>query len=412
MQLKLTKKQNEYIRNAHKRWNFKVGAVRSGKSFVDISYTTPSRIRERAGLPGLALIMGVSKGTIERNVLQPMREIYTSELVGTINNENIAYVFGEPCYCLGAEKMSQVAKILGSSVKYCYGDEVAKWNKQVFEVLKSRLDKPYSCFDGACNPESPNHWLKEFLDSKDLDAYIQKYVIFDNDNLPKEYVDNLCKEYAGTVYYDRYILGEWALAEGLIYPMYQTSMVDSLPNIEASDYVVSIDYGTMNAFAAILWSKRGDIWYAEREYYYSGRDLGVQKTDQEYADDLSKWIADIWENMPASFGALSYGAKRQITTIIDPSAASFIALLHKEPWCKVRKADNAVLDGIRESAVAMQTGKIKILNSLDNWKKEAGGYVWENGEGEERPIKVNDHLMDSTRYFVKTMKVAAKKRQP
>lgn len=412
MQLKLTKKQNEYIRNAHKRWNFKVGAVRSGKSFVDISYTTPSRIRERAGLPGLALIMGVSKGTIERNVLQPMREIYTSELVGTINNENIAYVFGEPCYCLGAEKMSQVAKILGSSVKYCYGDEVAKWNKQVFEVLKSRLDKPYSCFDGACNPESPSHWLKEFLDSKDLDAYIQKYVIFDNDNLPKEYVDNLCKEYAGTVYYDRYILGEWALAEGLIYPMYQTSMVDSLPNIEASDYVVSIDYGTMNAFAAILWSKRGDIWYAEREYYYSGRDLGVQKTDQEYAEALNEWIADVWENMPVSHSALSYGAKNQITTIIDPSAASFIALLKKEPWCKVRKADNAVLDGIRESAVAMQTGKIKILNSLDNWKKEAGGYVWENGEGEERPIKANDHLMDSTRYFVKTMKVAAKKRQP
>lgn len=409
MQLKMTKKQNEYIRNAHSRWNFKVGAVRSGKSFVDISCTVPSRIRERAGLPGLSLIMGVSKGTIERNVLQPMREIYSSELVGTINNENIAHVFGEPCYCLGAEKMSQVAKILGSSVKYCYGDEVAKWNKQVFEVLKSRLDKPYSCFDGACNPESPNHWLKEFLDRKDLDAYIQKYVIFDNNNLPKDYVENLCNEYAGTVYYDRYILGEWALAEGLIYPMYKTSIVDSLPEDNATDYVVSIDYGTMNAFAAILWSKRGGIWYAEREYYYSGRDTGIQKTDQEYADALTDWISDVWENMPSANSFLAYGAKQQITTIIDPSAASFIALLKKTEWSKVRKADNNVSDGIRETAVAMQTGRIKILNSLENWKKEVGGYAWENTEGLERPVKVNDHLMDSMRYFVKTMKVIKNK---
>ena len=413
MQLKLTKKQNEYIRKSGARWNIKVGAVRSGKSFVDVSYVIPSRIRERAGLPGLTLIMGVSKGTIERNVLQPMREIYTSELVGTINNENMAYVFGEPCYCLGAEKMSQVAKILGASVKYCYGDEIAKWNKQVFEVLKSRMDKEYSCFDGACNPESPNHWLKEFLDDPQLDAYIQKYIIDDNPYLPKKYVDNLKTEYAGTVYYDRYIVGDWALAEGLIYPMYQDAIVDSLPDIPASEYVVSIDYGTMNAFAAVLWSKRGDIWYGERNYYYSGRDSGIQKTDDEYAKDLDEWIRDIYEdyNKEMTYTMMGVVANRKIKTIIDPSAASFIALLKKMDWCKVVKADNDVLDGIRETAVALQTGKIKILRAaMQPWIKEAGGYVWDDKSVEERPVKVDDHDMDSTRYFVKTMCIAAIKR--
>lgn len=413
MQLKLTKKQNSYIRHANARWNVKVGAVRSGKSFVDVAYIIPSRIRERAGLPGLNLIMGVSKGTIERNVLQPMREIYTSELVGTINNENIATVFGEPCYCLGAEKMSQVAKILGASVKYCYGDEIAKWNKQVFEVLKSRMDKEYSCFDGACNPESPNHWLKDFLDDPQLDAYIQKYVIFDNPYLPPKYVDNLQTEYAGTVYYDRYILGEWALAEGLIYPMYQEAIVDSLPDIPASEYVVSIDYGTMNAFAAILWSKRGDNWYGEKNYYYSGRESGIQKTDDEYAKEINEWINDIYEEYNQEKTMTMFGAiSRKIRTIIDPSAASFIALLKKYDWCKVVRADNAVLDGIRETAVALQTGKVKILRpAMQPWIKEAGGYIWDDKSVEERPVKVDDHDMDATRYFVKTMKVAAKKRQ-
>ena len=109
--MQLSKMQNEYIVNATHRWNIKSGAVRSGKSFVDTAFVIPFRIRERAGKPGLNVILGVSKESIERNVLQPMREIYTDKLVGNINNRNIARVCGEDVYCLGAEKVSQVAKI-------------------------------------------------------------------------------------------------------------------------------------------------------------------------------------------------------------------------------------------------------------------------------------------------------------
>nr|DAI71465.1 MAG TPA: portal protein [Caudoviricetes sp.] len=160
-----TIKQKEYIANAVHRWNIKSGAVRSGKSFVDVTYIVPMRIRERIGKDGLCFIIGVSKETIERNVLQPMRERYSSNIVGTINSRNIAKICGEDVYCLGAEKVSQVAKIQGASAKYIYGDEVAKWNEDVFNMLKSRLDKPYSCFDGSLNPEHPTHWLKKFIDS-------------------------------------------------------------------------------------------------------------------------------------------------------------------------------------------------------------------------------------------------------
>lgn len=215
--MQLSSKQNEYIINATHRWNIKSGAVRSGKSFVDTAYIVPQRIRERAGKPGLNVIMGVSKESIERNVLQPMREIYTSDLIGNINNRNVARVCGEDVYCLGAEKVSQVAKIQGASIKYCYGDEIAKWNKEVFQMLKSRLDKPYSCFDGACNPEHPTHWLKEFIDNVELDIYLQRYTIFDNPFLDPEFIEKLCKEYEGTIYYDRLILGLWKRADGSIY---------------------------------------------------------------------------------------------------------------------------------------------------------------------------------------------------
>lgn len=217
-------KQDEFIRNATHRYNLKVGARRCGKTYLDNLWTIPTRILERSGKDGLYVILGVSKGTIERNVLQPLRQIYGKNLVGTINSNNIAKLFGEEVYCLGAEKISQVSKIQGTSIKYCYGDEVAKWNQEVFIMVQGSLDKPYSMFDGALNPENQSHWLKkDFLDKieeKNLDVYVQHYTIFDNPFLSKEFVDNLCKEYEGTVFYDRLILGLWKNAEGIIYKQF------------------------------------------------------------------------------------------------------------------------------------------------------------------------------------------------
>ena len=203
----LSDKQKEFINNATHRYNIKVGARRCGKTYLDNLWTIPFRIRERAGLDGLVCIFGVSKGTIERNVLQPLRQIYGRELVGTIGSNNTAKLFGEEVYCLGCEKVNQVSKIQGTSIKYAYGDEVAKWNQEVFVMIQASLDKEYSCFDGALNPENQSHWLKkDFLDRVEqdgLDVYVQHYTIFDNPFLPKEFVDNLCKEYQGTVFYDR-----------------------------------------------------------------------------------------------------------------------------------------------------------------------------------------------------------------
>lgn len=412
----LTKMQKEYLQHCSHRWNVKSGATGSGKSYLDIAFTIPKRIMACRG-EGLIVLLGNTRGTLERNILEPMRELWGGANVGTIRNDNTVRLFGRKAYAMGADNKKHVDRIRGTTIEYAYGDEVTTWSKEVFEMLKSRLRCEHSHFDGTCNPDSPNHWFKAFLDS-DADIYQQAYVI-DDGALPSYVVDELKKEYSGTVYYDRYILGKWALAEGLIYPMYQNALTDSLPvdddgeTIPASSYVVSIDYGTMNAFAAILWSKRAGIWYAEREYYYSGRDTGIQKTDQEYSEALDAWIDDIYQELrlhPIQ-GALSGTSIERIPTIIDPSAASFIALLKKNKWSRVRSADNAVADGIRETAVALQTGRIKILRSLEAWKKEAGGYVWDEKSVEERPVKVDDHLMDSMRYFVKTMRVAAKNRQ-
>lgn len=381
----LSPKQIEFARYGNHRWNFKGGATRSGKTYLDFKWIIPMRIRERAGKDGLSVILGVTKSTIERNVLEPMRNLYGDKLVGAISSDNTAWIFGEKCYCLGAEKVSQVSKIRGASIKYCYGDEVADWSEEVFSLLKSRLDKEYSCFDGTYNPQYPNHWLKRFLDS-DADIFSQEYTIDDNPFLPPAFVENLKKEYAGTVFYDRYILGKWTLAEGLIYPMFNDScIVDELP--ETGEYYISCDYGTLNPFSAGLWCVNSGRAVRVAEYYYSGRDKQYQLTDEEYYAEVEKLAGD----------------KNIRHIIVDPSAASFIACIKKHGRFSVRKAKNDVMYGIRLTSAMLRAGAIKIGSDCGDAIREFGLYRWDEDSTDDKPIKENDHAMDDIRYFCATV---------
>ena len=389
----LSDKQKEYIENAKSRWCIKAGAVRSGKSYVDTAYVIPSRILERKGKSGISVILGVSKATIERNVLLPMREIYGYNRIGNINSENIAILFGERVYCLGAEKISQVAKVQGVSFKYCYGDEVAKWNEEVFEMLKSRLDKPYSCFDGSCNPENPGHFLKRFIDS-DADIYLQSYTLFDNPFLPKDFVENLCKEYAGTVYYDRLVMGRWTRAEGLIYQSFTDENLyddDTRPVAlyNTSIRVITCDYGTTNPCVFLDTYDDGDTIWVDNEYRWDSRSNEAkrtgnpQKTDSQYADDMQAFMGSDPEML--------------CNVIVDPSAASFIAELRGRSMV-VTPGDNEVLDGIRTLSSLFARRKVKIHKRCTGLIDELHSYVWDSKSLEDKPVKENDHEVDALRY--------------
>lgn len=283
----LTKKQAEFVRNANHRWNFKGGATRSGKTYLDFRWIIPMRIRERAGKDGLTVILGVTKSTIERNVLEPMRQIYGPDLVSNISNDNTVRLFGEKCYALGAEKITQVSKLRGASFKYTYGDEVADWSADVFDLVKSRLDKGYSCFDGTYNPQGPRHWLKQFLDS-DADIFSQSYNIDDNPFLDPSFVSNLKKEYAGTVYYNRYILGLWAAAEGACFPLFAAEPEKFIklvtPPIMFANIGVDFGGGTSgHAFQCVGFTYR----YSEMvvlEEYYNQSALDPQRLENEFID--------------------------------------------------------------------------------------------------------------------------------
>lgn len=382
--MQLTNKQNEYIRNATHRWNIKTGAVRSGKSYVDTAYTIPARIRERIGKPGLTVIFGVSRDTIERNVLQPMREMYGPELIGIINNRNIARVCGENVYCLGAEKVSQVAKVQGSSIKYAYGDEIAKWNREVFEMIKSRLDKSYSCFDGACNPENPTHWLKEFIDS-DIDIYLQQYRLFDNPFLPKEYVDNLCKEYSGTIYYDRLIEGKWKRAEGAIYRAFADNPERFIMPIKESDIKeirIGIDFGgngSGHSFVATAITKNGNIHpVMSRKHMKKEFPQGID------ANKLSELFLQFVDNLIAKYGNPRVAYWDNAETVLGQSIKN--ACRYKYSFLHVMPAEKKKInDRINYTVRLMGAGRFFITEDCQTLKRALQEAVY-NGKAlkEER----------------------------
>ena len=289
----LTNKQQEYLNNCNHRWSVKTGATGSGKTFVDIAATIPKRILKCRG-EGLIVLMGNTKGTLERNILSPMRDLY-GPLVGTISSDNTVQVFGKKVYALGADNKKHVARIQGASMEYVYGDEVTTWSEEVFQMLKSRLRCEHSHFDGTCNPDHPSHWFKKFLDS-DADIYQQAYVIEDG-VLPKDIVEQLKKEYAGTVYYDRFIRGLWVAADGVIYKVFADNPDRFICKRELTDFhspnhldivkaVIGVDFGggtSAHAFCCTGFT-RGMKKVVVLDEYREKEALTPEKLNQAFAD--------------------------------------------------------------------------------------------------------------------------------
>ena len=308
-------KQREFLDNANRRWNVKYGATRSGKTYLDY-YVIPKRIRNVIDQQGLTVILGNTKGTLQRNIIEPLQKIWGTELVSDIKSDNTAFLFGEKTYCLGADNIKHVNKIRGASFKYCYGDEVATWNPEVFEMLKSRLDKPYSKFDGTCNPEGPSHWFKKFLDGN-ADIYQQKYTLYDNPFLAKEVLQNLETEYKGTIFFDRYILGDWKAAEGTIYMLFadetEKFLVDK-PKEQLAIVTIGVDYGAGKS--KIKFVASGITYNFRNVYVLDEMDLtGVYDPEQIYEKfiEFYKRVYDKYDKCQYAF--CDYGALGNVITL-------------------------------------------------------------------------------------------------
>lgn len=373
-------KQREFLDNADRRWNIKYGATRSGKTYLDY-YVIPKRIRNVANEQGLIVILGNTKGTLQRNVIEPLQDIWGTELVSDIKSDNTAFLFGEKCYCLGADNKKHINKIRGSSFKYCYGDEVATWDEGVFQMLKSRLDKPYSKFDGTCNPEGPSHWFKKFLDG-DADIYQQKYTLYDNTSLAKEVLQNLETEYKGTVFFDRYILGDWKAAEGTIYMLFadktQDFLVDKI-NEELAIVTIGVDYG--GGKSKIKFVASGITYNFRKVYVLDEMDLsGVYDPEQIYEKfiEFYKRVYDKYDKCQYAF--CDYGALGNVITL------GLIRRCQKErlPVQVVDCSKGLINDRIFLSSTLMAQRRFFILRKNTIITKAFQDALWNDKKPDER----------------------------
>ena len=376
----LSIKQREFLDNADRRWNVKYGATRSGKTYLDY-YVIPKRIRNVTNEQGLIVILGNTKGTLQRNVIEPLQDIWGTELVSDIKSDNTAFLFGEKCYCLGADNKKHINKIRGSSFKYCYGDEVATWDEGVFQMLKSRLDKSYSKFDGTCNPEGPSHWFKKFLDG-DADIYQQKYTLYDNPFLAKEVLQNLETEYRGTVFFDRYILGDWKAAEGTIYMLFadktQDFLVDRVKE-ELAIVTIGVDYGAGKS--KIKFVASGITYNFRNVYVLDEMDLsGVYDPEQIYEKfiDFYKRVYDKYDKCQYAF--CDYGALGNVITL------GLIRRCQKErlPVQVVDCSKGLINDRIFLSSTLMAQRRFFILRKNTIITKAFQDALWNDKKPDER----------------------------
>lgn len=368
------------------------GAVRSGKTLcMSVSFVSWAMFSFHNRCFALC---GKTIRSVKRNVAVPLLEILR-ELGFDVSEKLSSNLFEissggrtNTFYLFGGRDESSASLIQGMTLCGVLFDEVALMPRSFVEQAMARCSVDNSKLWFNCNPEYPQHWFcTEWVKkTKQKNIYYLHFVMEDNPSLSKKILERYKSLYSGS-FYDRFVLGKWVASEGLVYPfMSDDKMLFDVPNADFDEYAVSCDYGTVNPASFGLWGLYDGIWYRIREYYYSSKQEGSSRTDEEHYEGLCELIGE-----------------REISKIVvDPSAASFIEVIRRHGKYTVIPAKNSVIDGIRQTSTALKDGKIRICTTCRDCIREFGLYRWES-TGKDSPVKENDHSMDDVRYFVATV---------
>lgn len=393
-----TPKQQQYLMAPDARINILQGAVRSGKTYISL-YKFSQRIRF-SPFDSVYMFCALTSNTLKRNVLEVLLSIVGEDNLSWSMGNKDGWLFGHHILLEYAPDERAEQKIRGLTLDGAYCDELTLYPESFFAMLLSRLSKPHATLYGTTNPDNPLHWLKEkYIDrEEELNLKTWFFALDDNTFLDKQYIHDLKLEYTG-VFYQRFILGQWVIADGLVYSAFdKDSMTIDAPSDEAintlyAERFVSIDYGIQNPTAYVLmgWHKEKREWHILRDWEYGGKDGVVPKTDPELYAVLRKFCD-------------TYNVAE---VIIDPSAESFAQLIHKDRRYKVRDANNDVLKGISFVNTLFHQHKLKVASCCKNVLNELWAYSWDTEKsrktGTDVVIKDKDHTMDAMRYLCATI---------
>ena len=364
------------------------GAVRSGKTFcMGLSFF----LWAQSCFHGRQLALcGKTAGALRRNLLTelvPQLRRIGMEVTENRSAGTLTVTFGGHTnrdLIFGGRDESSAALIQGITLAGVLLDEAALMPRSFVEQAVARCSVRGSRLWFNYNPEGPEHWFyKEWIQRAEARGALRlHFTMEDNPGLAPEIRQRYERLYTGT-FYRRFVLGQWAAAEGLVYDFFDSER-DARPAPEGpfERWRVSVDYGTANPTSMGLWGEKVGVWYRVEEYYYDSRREGRQQTDAEYADALERLAAG-----------------RSIErVIVDPSAASFLEALRRRGY-RVVKANNDVADGIRVTADLLRQGKIVICEGCRDCLRELAQYCWDDKAGKDAPRKEHDHAMDEMRYF-------------
>lgn len=369
------------------------GAVRSGKTLCMglsfICWAMRCFHNRQFALCGKTIV------SLRRNVVSSVIPVLTDlgfDCVDKISKNMLEISFAgkvNTFYLFGGKDEGSSALIQGSTFAGVLFDEVALMPRSFVEQAIARCSVPGSKLWFNCNPENAYHWfyLEWVKKAAERRALYLHFLMEDNPSLSKRIVARYKRLYSG-VFYKRFILGEWASAEGRVYDFFDESYVRDPPaSAVFSDFAVSCDYGTANPASFGLWAKSGETWFRIKEFYHDSKVSGFQKTDADYVRDLLK----LTEGYTLS------------AVVVDPSAASFIEALRRE-GLPVRHAVNDVLSGIRLTADLLKSGGLVIGKDCGDSIREFFLYAWDDKSGgKDAPKKEFDHAMDDIRYFAATV---------
>ena len=368
------------------------GAVRSGKTLAMglgfFLWAMTCFDGKRFGVCGKTI------SSLRRNVLSeilPRLEALGAKWKEKRTENLVTVTFGghrNQFYIFGGRDESSASLIQGITFAGVLMDEVALMPRSFVEQACARCSVTGSRLWFNCNPAGPGHWFYKtwILEAEQRNCLRLHFTMEDNPSLSEGIRQRYQKLYTG-VFYRRFILGQWAQAEGRVYDFFEPDMVQPVPEGPMEQWYVSCDYGTVNPTSMGLWGRKGGIWYRTKEFYFSSREKMRQMTDEEYGEALRKLV----------------GTRKLTAVIVDPSAASFIEVLRRKGF-SVIKAENDVLSGIRLTSDALKEGRVVICEGCNDCIREMDEYVWDLGsEAKDRVKKEHDHAMDDMRYFVSTV---------
>ena len=382
--ISLRPKQIDFIFEANKTYNLKVGATGSGKTFLDYFIMIPNRLRNLKG-NGKIFFIGNTQSSILRNVIDPLRDIHGDDKVSHMKGNNELEMFGKTVTVVGAAKSSGVVALQGATAEYIYGDEVATWSPAVFKEMHARLRLDNSIFDGTCNPAGENHWLKEWIDEHTgEDLYHQHYTL-DDGALSEEIKARLKRQFGGAkggAHYDRYILGLWRNSEGLVYPAFASDpnkfLIDKEDLPSFSIVSAGVDFASVrNRHAFVITGIPSDY---SGLYIIASKSLKADMLPSEVADRFVDFVIDVEEEYGITVGM----------TYADYSNSSDIRAL--KAGIRNRGLNKMVKDSYKDRIA----NRIKITNALigderlyytkhaETAKEALLTSVWSDKDGDKR----------------------------